>query len=483
MRYIDEELLKLAKSDMYPFHMPGHKRNMTDAANPYAYDITEIDDFDNLHAPEGIIKEAQERAAKLWGARRSYFLVNGSTCGILAAISAALPKKGHILMARNSHKSAYHAAYLRELTVTYLYPAVADFGIQGGIAPQQVEDALQQDETIQAVMITSPTYDGVVSDIKTIAEIAHKHGVPLIVDEAHGAHFGFHKYFPQSAVRLGADVIIQSLHKTLPSYTQTAILHMQSDYVNHTTVEHFLGIYETSSPSYLFMAGMDRCVRLLAERGHAYFKEYASRLEDFHQKAAQFHRVQLMNKSRLSSEEGYDFDPSKLVIRALGTGLSGVELYRMFRDRHHLQMEMCQGGYVLAMTSIMDTKQGFERLIQALSEIDHTAQKVESYCDSPNDERVCNFMQEVYGQRITDMRLDEAMEAATTYKPLEEAVGCISGDFINLYPPGIPMVVPGERITEDVIKIMRDCEKLQLNVQGVTDNEQIKVVTRLETVV
>lgn len=476
MRYIDEELLKLAKSDMYPFHMPGHKRNMTDAANPYAYDITEIDDFDNLHAPEGIIKEAQERAAKLWGAKRSYYLVNGSTCGILAAVSAALPKKGHILMARNSHKSAYHAAYLRELTITYLYPAVADFGIQGGIAPKQVEEALQQDKTIRAVMITSPTYDGVVSDIETIAGIAHRHGIPLIVDEAHGAHLGFHEYFPKSAVTLGADVVIQSLHKTLPSYTQTAMLHLQSDYVDHTAVEHFLGIYETSSPSYLFMAGMDRCVRLLTERGHAYFKEYAARLENFYKKAEQYHCVQLMDKSRLSRDEGYAFDPSKIVIRALGTGLSGVELYRILRERHHLQMEMCQGGYVLAMTSIMDTKQGFERLTQALSEIDHMAQRVDSYCDCQNDERVCNFMQEVYGQRITDMRLGGAMEAETAYKPLEEAVGCISGDFINLYPPGIPMLVPGERITKDVITIIYECGKLQLNVQGVTEDKQIKVV-------
>lgn len=476
MRYIDEELLKLAKSDMYPFHMPGHKRNMTDDTNPYAYDITEIDGFDNLHEPEGIIKEAQERAAKLWRAGRSYFLVNGSTCGILAAVSAALPKKGHILMARNCHKAVYHAAYLRELDITYLYPAAADFGIQGGIAPKQVEDALQQDETIQAVMITSPTYDGVVSDIETIAGIAHRHGIPLIVDEAHGAHLGFHEYFPKSAVTQGADVVIQSLHKTLPSYTQTAILHLQSDYVDHTAVEHFLGIYETSSPSYLFMAGIDRCVRLLTERGPAYFKEYAARLQDFHKKASQFHRVQLMDKSRLSSEEGYDFDPSKLVIRALGTGLSGVELYRMLRERHHLQMEMCQGGYVLAMTSIMDTKQGFERLIQALSEIDHMAQRVESYCDCQNDERVCNFMQEVYAARTSDMKLYKAMDAKTEYKPLKEAVGCINGDFVNLYPPGIPMLVPGERITEDVITIMRECEKLQLNVQGVMEDEQIKVV-------
>ena len=145
---------------MYPLHMPGHKRRLDCDINPYTYDITEIDGFDNLHAAEGIIKEAEERAAALWGAKSSFFLVNGSTCGILAALSAALPKKGHLLMARNSHKAAYHAAYLRELQVTYLYPVFTEFGIQGGILPEQVEAALEADESIEAVFLTSPTYDG-----------------------------------------------------------------------------------------------------------------------------------------------------------------------------------------------------------------------------------------------------------------------------------------------------------------------------------
>ena len=217
MTYIKDELCKLASSDMYPFHMPGHKRRLDCDINPYTYDITEIDGFDNLHAAEGIIKEAEERAAALWGAKSSFFLVNGSTCGILAALSAALPKKGHLLMARNSHKAAYHAAYLRELQVTYLYPVFTEFGIQGGILPEQVEAALEADESIEAVFLTSPTYDGIVSDIEKIAEIAHQHGIPLIVDEAHGAHLGFHPYFPKSAITLGADVVIQSLHKTLPA--------------------------------------------------------------------------------------------------------------------------------------------------------------------------------------------------------------------------------------------------------------------------
>ena len=258
MKYLEEELKTLAESDMYPFHMPGHKRNMKLQVNPYAYDITEIDDFDNLHEAEGIIAQAQQRAAELFHAEKSFFLVNGSTCGILAAISAAVPKGGRILMARNCHKAAYHAAYLRGLQISYVYPVITQFGIQGSIRVEDVAAALQEDASIQAVVITSPTYDGILSDIASIAELAHSYNIPLIVDEAHGAHLGFYSYFPQAAIQLGADVVIQSLHKTLPSFTQTAILHMNKGLVRQEDIIRFLSIYETSSPSYLFLAGIDR---------------------------------------------------------------------------------------------------------------------------------------------------------------------------------------------------------------------------------
>lgn len=310
MTYIKDELCKLASSDMYPLHMPGHKRRLDCDINPYTYDITEIDGFDNLHAAEGIIKEAEERAAALWGAKSSFFLVNGSTCGILAALSTALPKKGHLLMARNSHKAAYHAAYLRELQVTYLYPVFTEFGIQGGILPEQVEAALEADESIEAVFLTSPTYDGIVSDIEKIAEIAHQHGIPLIVDEAHGAHLGFHPYFPKSAITLGADVVIQSLHKTLPAPTQTAILHWNSSYIKKERLEWFLNIYETSSPSYLFLASMDECVRLLTEEKEKYFDAYEKRLKDFYEKASHFSNVEVMGDVDLKETEGFAKDPS-----------------------------------------------------------------------------------------------------------------------------------------------------------------------------
>ena len=186
---LEEKLRELAQSNRYPFHMPGHKR-MLDGTNPYAIDITEIEDFDNLHHAEGIIKDAEDAAAKMYGAKKAYYLVNGSTCGILAAISASVKRGGKILVARNCHKSVYHAIFLRQLSPEYVYPENTHYGIQGQILVKAIEKKLAECPDIQAVVLTSPTYDGLVSDVKSIAEVVHRRNITLIVDEAHGAHFG-----------------------------------------------------------------------------------------------------------------------------------------------------------------------------------------------------------------------------------------------------------------------------------------------------
>ena len=203
-----ERLKKYRKSDMYPFHMPGHKRAKgikLSFPDPFSVDITEIDGFDNLHHAEGILKDSMEWASCLYGSDRTWYLVNGSTCGLLSAISAAVSHGGKILVSRNCHKAVYHGIYLNHLEAVYVYPQpVPGLGIQGGILPEDVEKALKEEPDIQAVLMVSPTYDGIVSDVKAIADVAHKAGIPLIVDEAHGAHFAYGDAFPKSALELGA---------------------------------------------------------------------------------------------------------------------------------------------------------------------------------------------------------------------------------------------------------------------------------------
>ena len=244
MKYLIDDLEEYAQSDYYPFHMPGHKRKSLAFPNPYEIDITEIDGFDNLHHATGMIKEAEVRGAELYHSKRCFFLVNGSTCGLLAAISAATRRGDKVLVARNCHKAVYHALYMNELQAEYLYPSITKNGIQGQITVEQVQESLYENPDAVAVILTSPTYEGIVSDVAKIAEVCHEHGIPLIVDEAHGAHFGFGGGFPENAVKLGADAVIMSLHKTLPSFTQTALLHLTSDLIDEKRVERYLSIYE-----------------------------------------------------------------------------------------------------------------------------------------------------------------------------------------------------------------------------------------------
>lgn len=471
---LDIKLEAYANSDYYPFHMPGHKRNFFSMTNPYAIDITEIEGFDNLHDANGVIKEAQERAAEVYGSKKSYYLVNGSTCGILAAVSAAVRPGEKLLMARNAHKSTYHAAYLRHLSAVYLNPCMTEFGISGAVAPEEVRQKLKENPDTKAVIITSPTYEGIVSDVKAIAEIVHKYKIPLIVDEAHGAHFGFHRAFPQTAVRLHADIVIQSMHKVLPSLTQTALLHLNSDYVSAHEIEKYLDIYETSSPSYVLMAGMEKCIRFLQVNGAEYFGNYVKLLSDFYKNTETLRNIHVMGKQDFTETEIFDLDLSKIVISAENTNISGEILYRQLLHEYHLQMEMFSGFYVLGMTSIMDTETGFLRLSQALKETDESIAHIRKKTQDEKKE----LIRSLYEPKEKRMEIHEAMELPAKEVSFDEAEGKISGCMVCLYPPGIPLLLPGEAIDFHFIKNIRKCLKYRLNLQGIADiiNEKINIV-------
>ena len=464
MERLYKKLAEYAKTDYYPFHMPGHKRNPLSVTGdfPVERDITEIYGFDNLHHPEGILKEAQEAAARLYGVKESFFSVNGSTGAILAAVSAAVKRRGHILIARNCHKAVYHAAYLRELKVSYIYPQEdGQVGINGGISPQNVERCLQENRDIEAVLITSPTYDGIVSDVEKIAEIVHGYGIPLIVDEAHGAHFRFSEYFPVSAVDLGADVVIHSVHKTLPSLTQTALLHRCTDRIDRNLLVRFLGIYQSSSPSYILMGSIDACMDTMQKRGGEMFREYTENLEYARKRLSACSRIRLISPQPGEETKIYDFDRSKILLSTVHSTMNGRVLNNLLREEFHLEMEMEAENYVLALTSAGDRKEGFLRLCEAVEEIDRR----ESLIDK----------EEVKKDRIKNpelkslMRISHAMDAPSERCTLEESIGRISVEFAYLYPPGIPLIVPGEQITGLFVKNMRRYLEEGFEVQGLSD--------------
>ena len=507
-----ERLTEYAGSDAYPFHMPGHKRReIPDGIpggfpDPYGIDITEIDGFDNLHHAEGILKDAMDEAAAIYGTDRSWYLVNGSTCGILSAVFATTENGGKILTARNCHKAVYHAICLNRLEAEYLYPEeITEFGINGGIRAEDVRKALEKDAMrcagnsgdvrgkitkIQVVLITSPTYEGVVSDIRAIADAAHEYGIPLIVDEAHGAHLEYADQchsFPKSALEYGADIVIQSLHKTLPCFTQTAILHVKGKLVDQDRVSRYLSMFQTSSPSYLFMAGMERCIRYMDGDGRNEMVRYEERLEHFMKRMEGLQVLEVLDWEicrKYRTVAGWD--PSKIVVSTMrAEDFHGEELAETLRRKYHLEMEMTAPEYVIAMTSLMDTEEGFERLGTALLEIDgalrHCVEseqqkekgesKGKKRCETPE------ATESKVSHPIRRMLICEAMDADTERTALQDTVGKVSAEFVYLYPPGIPIIAPGEVFTDAIVEKIMAYKAAGLLVQGPADPDADVILT------
>lgn len=467
MERLYSKLKKYSESDFYPFHMPGHKRNTTliESKLPFDIDITEIDGFDNLHHANDILKNLQERAASLYHAEETHYLVNGSTSGILSAILGCTSKGGTIVMARNCHKSVYHAVYMNELHPIYLYPKFySDMELCGEIMLEDVEKALEDYPNIQAVVITSPTYEGILSDVESIAKIVHRKSIPLIVDEAHGAHFGMHSYFPENSNKKGADVVIHSLHKTLPSLTQTALIHMNGKYVNRCKVRKYLQIFQTSSPSYVFMASIDECIRVLEGKKQKLFDYYTYYLDEMRKKLYKLKYFVL-----LESEE---FDRSKIIISVKNiSNMTGKDLYRILLENYHLQMEMAAGDYIVAMTSIGDTNEGFNRFVDALFEIEDKIK----YFDSQKKYRI-HFQIPKQEQCYSSYEIEELRkEISTDFVFWNDAKGKISLEYAYLYPPGVPIIVPGERISEEAANLIQEYERMGFEIQGINVENKVEV--------
>ena len=484
MAELYERLEELRDSDFYPFHMPGHKRTMVGhpLKEVFGIDITEIDGFDNLHHPEDLLKRMQQDAATIYQVDETFFLVNGSTCGLQAAISATITKGKKLLMARNCHKAAYNTCYIREIDISYLYPQETEHAmIYGSISPRDVEEKLKNDPTIGAVLITSPNYDGVVSDIKRIAEIAHEYDVLLIVDEAHGAHLPYSSLFPQSAVSCGADLVVQSLHKTLPSMTQTALLHVQGYRVNRQRLRQFLSMYQTSSPSYVFMATMQQCIESVYKNRVELFQKLSDRIDRFLENTANLKHLKVLSREWAIGNGVYNFDKCKILVSTEKCILNGEQIYEILLKQYYLQMEMASKDYVLGITTVCDSDEGFCRLERALNEIDGLCERgievvrnrfpfIEK--QEPDQGEVLESLQVLYKERIEETRVFPiyiAMEMEQQQMELKAAVGKVSGEFVYLYPPGVPMIVPGERITEEMVSFWMQCKKMGLPLQGMQD--------------
>lgn len=480
-----EQLEEYSRTDAYPFHMPGHKRQtglgITSFPNPFSVDITEIAGFDNLHHPEGILKESMEHAAAVYGADKTYYLINGSTCGILSALCAAAGNGGRIAMARNSHKSAYHAALCSRLDPIYIWPPIMEKqGISGGIRPEDVEAVLRENGDVKAVFITSPTYEGIVSDVQEIADISHEYGIPLIVDEAHGAHFSFGSpadgLFPKSALKCGADAVIQSLHKTLPALTQTAVLHIKSGLLDKEDAECFLQIFQSSSPSYVLLSSIENCILYMEHEGRNRLAEYGRRMERWMEDMKGLKSLRLLTGEVKGSFGVKDRDLSKIVVFTGDSGLTGIELGELLRSGYRLEPEMVCQKFVLLMTSLMDSSEGLERLKTALYAIDGQIQAEGAFEKNLGGEGEQTAARMWPKNPEKCFKIAEAAEKSREKVLLSAAGGRVSAGFITVYPPGIPSLVPGERFTKEAVELIKRDRLAGLTVEGLDEMDRVWLI-------
>ena len=455
---LERKLVEYVDSENIPFHMPGHKRNsafsiLNDIGR---YDITEIDGFDNYHHPTDILKSEFDKASKIYGSMKSFYLVNGCTVGILAAVAAIFREGDKILMARNCHKSVYNAVYLNKLKPVYIYPDVDEkTGIYKAVDGNRIAMILKKEPAIKGIIITSPTYEGVVSDINIIANVAHEHRIPLIVDEAHGAHFHFSKNFPKDALEEGADVVVEGLHKTLPSLTQTAIMHVKSRFVDMKLLERYVSMYQTTSPSYLFMSSIGSSI-LCTNNSKDLIDEYCARLAIL-RKNLKDHLRHL----RIFTEND---DISKIVIITASTNITGSELAGKLKKSYHIETEMASLKSIVLMTSFCDDFGNYEVLYDALLKIDEQLETIEEislpFCKTDNIIRMTPY---------------QAMNEDVTCVDYSACTGLMAGEYVYVYPPGIPLIVPGEVFDTNVIRSMKEYELGGIEVIGLTKDHKVWV--------
>ncbi len=485
--YINDYLEAYSKEDWYPWHMPGHKRQDVFKNDfwqaLFQRDFTEAKNLDDMHEPELFMKDSMRQMQAYYGTIKTYMMVNGATGGILAALYACAPEHSTVLAARNCHKSVCHAVSLLNLEPEYILPdEIPGTRILGDITPEQTKKTLEKLAAagrLPSVMIlTSPTYEGVISDIGGILQVLKPYNIPLIVDEAHGAHLPFMgENYAKSAVTLGADIVIQSTHKTLPALTQTALLHVnRSDLVSR--VERYLQVFQTSSPSYLFIQSIEKAVAYAASHTSE-FENYRKKLENFRKKCMKFEHIKLLEPEKTC----YAYDRCKLVFfLPRGIGLTGKKekavrvdgpwLADMLADKYHLIVEMAGENHIVIMTSTADRAQAYERLFQALSEIDGILKFPETNSETKLEQKLKPELKPK-SFHLPERKLipGAAWNMDKMWQPLAEAGDAISGEYVYAYPPGIAVLAPGEVVDSRVIRDITKMVEAGRNVIGVDIRE------------
>lgn len=446
-----DALVKINNEELISFHMPGHKNNKDffkeklKSLDLIDIDITEIPEADNLHNPKNSLLNSQNRLSKFYDSYKSYFLVNGSTSGILSMIFATTKRNDKILVNRNAHQSVINGILLNGLQPVYIMPEIDEkTGMVLGIHEKILEEKLSSDETIKTVLLTYPSYEGICFDIKKVSKIVKKYDCYLIIDEAHGSHLLSHEKLPVSACKSGADIVVQSAHKNLPAFTQGAFLHLYNKKLEYK-IEKYLKIFQSSSPSYIIMASLDASVDYLFTDSHNAMEKLLVNIEEFISKLKKTN-YNVVNWGIYSNRSSFSFDSTKIVISALPLGINGNTLEKILRYEFGIQVEYSTSNFVLLITTILNESQDFEKLLRALLTIQDKYKK-----KSIKPKKV--LMLKDIEVKIRPSNIDDYN---FIIKDVNECLGKIAYESVIPYPPGIPLINPGELITKDALKQLRN---------------------------
>lgn len=478
-----EALISYLDKQNRPFHMPGHKqgaglpRELVElwGAEVFRYDLTELPGLDDLHAPREAILKAQEAAARCFGAEETWFLVNGSTVGIQAAVLACMGPEDLVLVPRQMHRSLLGGLILSGARPVYL-PAEVEpvYGIPLASRTEAVEKALNDYNDIKAVVTVHPNYYGIAGDVGHTAGACRERGIPLLVDEAHGAHFLFDRRLPLPALEAGADAAVQSWHKLLTSLTQTAVLHCQGSRIDRERLRRWLSILQTTSPSYLLMLSLDFARWQMENHGEAVWSRVLELAEGFRSRVKGIPGLQCLGEEIKQSPSVHGWDPSKLLVKVDGLGITGFEAAGWLRDRAGVQAEMADPQNVLFMLTAGDNRESVECLERALSRLAREHPPVGSV-SRWGGEGYRNLFR--LSPRVI-LTPGQAFRRGSRKLGLLEAVGEISAETICPYPPGVPLLAPGEEITREIVETIKELKAWGIGWQGQADPllETIRII-------
>ncbi|AKS37891.1 arginine decarboxylase [Anoxybacillus gonensis] len=464
-------LLEHIKKNPIQFHIPGHKKGagMDEqfrsfiGENALAMDLINIGPLDDLHQPKGMIKRAQQLAAEAFGADYTFFSVQGTSGAIMTMVMSVAGPGDKIIVPRNVHKSVMSAIVFSGATPIFVHPEIdKELGISHGITPEAVEAALKQHPDAKGVLVINPTYFGIAGDLKRIVDIAHAYNVPVLVDEAHGVHIHFHEDLPLSAMQAGADMSATSVHKLGGSMTQSSILNVKEGLVSPKRVQAILSMLTTTSTSYLLLASLDVARKRLATEGHELAEQAIRLANETRKQINDIDYLYCVGKEIIGAKATFDYDPTKLIISVKELGLTGYEVEKWLREHYNIEVELSDLYNILCIITPGDTERETSVLVEALRRLSNEFRHQAKVGKKPKV-----LLPDIPVLALTPR---DAFYSETEVVPFDESAGRIIAEFVMVYPPGIPIFIPGEIITEENLNYIRKNIEVGLPVQGPEDD-------------